>query len=140
MRRLALALLASIALVGTAAAADMPVKAPVYKAPVMAPVYNWSGLYAGLNAGYSWGRQSNDLVAAATGARLFSNSDHLNGFIGGGQLGYNWQINQWVLGLEGDFQGSGQKGDGTFLIPPAVGAAPIPGLTAAYTDKLEWFG
>ena len=142
MRRLVLALLASIAVVGTAAAADMPVKAPVYKAPVVAPPYNWTGFYVGLNAGGSWGRQENDLVTVPGGVTLLSNSDNLDGFIGGGQIGYNWQINQFVLGVEADFQGSGQKADGSFLIPfiPAIVAPAVPGLTANYTDKLEWFG
>jgi outer membrane immunogenic protein len=67
---------------------------------------------------------------------------HPNGIIGGGQVGYNWQVNQWVLGLEADIQASGQSGDGLLLIPgggPAIlavaAATPIP-----YTDKLDWFG
>ncbi len=117
MRRFGLALLTSAALIGGAAAADMPIKAPVYKAPVVAPPYNWSGFYIGLNAGYSWGHQDNDLVVAATGATIFSNSDKLDGFIGGGQIGYNWQSDHWVFGLEADFQGSGQKADGTNVLP-----------------------
>jgi outer membrane immunogenic protein len=129
--------IAGLGFVSSASAADMPTKAPV--AP-LAVAYNWTGFYIGLNAGGSWGHQDNDLVAAATGATIFSNSDRLNGFIGGGQLGYNWQVNQWVFGLEADFQGSGQKADGTYVIPPVVGALVVPGLTAAYTDKLEWFG
>ena len=84
MKKLVIASLALAAFAAPAFAADMPVKAPVYKAPVIAPVYNWTGFYLGLNAGGSWGRQDNDLVAAATGVVGFANSDHLNGFIGGG--------------------------------------------------------
>jgi outer membrane immunogenic protein len=140
MRRLGLALLASIAFIGSAAAADMPVKAPVYKAPIIAPLYNWTGFYVGLNAGGSWGHQNNDLVTVLGGLTLFSNTDHLNGFIGGGQLGYNWQNDHWVFGLEADFQGSGQKADGTFVLPPFGQLFVAPGLTASYSDKLEWFG
>lgn len=144
MRHFSLTLLAAvstIAVTQVASAADLPVKAPVYKAPVMAPMYNWTGFYVGLNAGYSWGHQDNSLVTT-TGVTLLSNSDHLNGFIGGGQIGYNWQANQWVFGLEADFQGSGQKADGTFLIAPNPNAilAPALGLSSAYTDKLDWFG
>jgi outer membrane immunogenic protein len=139
MRRLGLALLASIALVGSAAAADMPVKAPVYKAPVIAPLYNWTGFYVGLNAGGSWGHQTNDLITVPGGVTVFSNSDHLNGFIGGGQLGYNWQKDHWVFGLEADFQGSSQKGDGSFFVPSAFLAANFP-TSISYSDKLNWFG
>jgi outer membrane immunogenic protein len=138
MHRLSLALLASIAFVGTAAAADLPVKAMT--APIVAPAYSWTGFYLGLNAGYSWGHQDNDLVVAATGVTVLSNGDHIDGFIGGGQIGYNWQFNQWVLGLEADFQGSGQDADGSFFLPAIVGAAAIPATTISYTDKLKWFG
>jgi len=142
MRGLVLALLASIAVVGTAAAADMPVKAPVYKAPVVAPPYNWTGFYVGLNAGGSWGRQENDLVTVPGGVTLLSNSDNLDGFIGGGQIGYNWQTDKWVLGIEADFQGSAQKADGSFVLGGGgfcIAACPA-GLAATYTDKLDWFG
>jgi outer membrane immunogenic protein len=140
MRRIVLALLASTAFVGAAAAADLPVKMPT-KAPAMvvAP-YNWTGFYIGLNAGGSWGRQDNDLVAVGTGVTIFSNSDNLDGFIGGGQIGYNWQVNQWVLGFEADFQGSGQKDDGSFFIPGGGVLLVIPSTTITYTDKLDWFG
>ena len=146
MRRIHCATLAAVAVIGfasVASAADLPVKAPMYtKAPVVAPLYNWTGFYIGLNAGYSWGRQDNDLVNVVTGVTEFSNSDHLNGFIGGGQIGYNWQVNQWVFGLEADFQGSGQKGDGTFFIAavPGIVVAGTPASTFNYTDKLDWFG
>jgi len=66
----------------------------------------------------------------------------MDGIIGGGQIGYNWQANQWVFGLEADFQGSGQKGDGSFFIPPVGGflALVIPSTSITYEDKLNWFG
>jgi outer membrane immunogenic protein len=141
MRRFALVLLTSGALMGSAAAADLAKKAPMYtKAPVAVPQYNWTGFYGGLNAGGSWGHQDNDLIGTASGAVIFSNSDNLDGFIGGGQIGYNWQTSQWVLGLEADFQGSTQKADGTFVIPPGGQLLVIPGSTFAYTTKLNWFG
>ena len=140
MRRLGLAFIAFVTFVGAAAAADMPVKAPIYKAPVVVPLYNWTGFYVGLNAGGSWGNQDNSLVTVPGGVTLFSNSNNLDGFIGDGQIGYNWQSDHWVIGLEADFQGSGQKDDGAFVLAPIVGAAVFPGLSASYTDKLEWFG
>ena|SRR6185437_1533573 len=132
MRRLAIALLASTALVGSAAAADIRAARPVYKAPMLAPVsvYNWTGFYIGGNVGYSWGQQDNSIDGASIGGT------NLNGIIGGGQVGYNWQINQIVFGLEADFQGSGQKGDGSFTGAPGI----IPATTFTYTDKLDWFG
>lgn len=89
MKKIAMAL-AALAMTGAAAqAADMPVKARTY-API-APVYNWTGFYAGLNLGYGWA------------------SDSLRGVVGGGQIGYNWQAGNVLFGVEADFQGSGQK-------------------------------
>jgi outer membrane immunogenic protein len=81
------------ALIATpAAAADLYGKAPAYAA---APfnAYNWNGFYVGVNLGYQWGKVTN--WAASPG-----------GVMGGGQAGYNWQFNQFVLGLEADLQGS----------------------------------
>ena len=135
----ALAAVATTALTQFAFAADLPVKAP---ARVIAPMaYNWTGFYAGLNIGGSWGRQDNALVSS-TGIVEFTNSDKIDGVIGGGQIGYNWQSNQWVFGIEADFQGSGQKGNGSFFIPAVGGnlALVIPSTSITYEEKLNWFG
>jgi outer membrane immunogenic protein len=97
--RIAAALVSAL-IVSPAFAADMPAtKAPVYAAPA-SPSYltNWNGLYAGVNLGGGWASASNTL-----------GSNTLSGIVGGGQIGYNWQIIHFVLGLEGDFQGSGQS-------------------------------
>jgi len=126
-------------------AADMPVKAPI--APPVIP-YSWTGFYVGANVGYSWGRASTDFAAtnlALLGLSGFSQSQHLNGVIGGGQLGYNWQANnQWVFGLEADFQGSGEKASDpraplSFSID--FNEAPVT-FTANQTleAKIKWFG
>ena len=57
------AAIAAFGFVGSASAADMPVKGPVYKAPMYAPtpVYNWTGFYIGLNGGVGIGRTTGDL-------------------------------------------------------------------------------
>jgi outer membrane immunogenic protein len=146
MRHWSLAVIAVISSVGfiqLAPAADLPVKAA--PRPVVAPPYNWTGFYAGLNLGGSWGHQDASLVDTTTGATVATGSNKLDGVIGGGQIGYNWQVNQWVFGLEADFQGSGQKADGvfatTFVVPGFFAAAPpTVTVTNSYTDKLEWFG
>lgn len=78
-----------------AMAADLPLKAPPAPAPV--PLFSWSGFYIGANIGGAW---SNSTVTdVATGATF--NTDN-NGFIGGGQVGFNYQINNFVFGVEGD--------------------------------------
>lgn len=95
---LAACAVAATAISVSASAADL--KAPVYKAPVVAPVFDWSGLYVGLNGGYGWGR--NYQAEAVTGA-IAATTD-LGGGVIGGQLGYNVQLgNNVVLGVEATF-------------------------------------
>jgi outer membrane immunogenic protein len=129
MRRFLLAGAVLAALPASAAmAADMRVKAPVLKAPPPVAVFSWTGFYVGANIGYSWGRSRNDWNAAApffdgstvcgpAGDALCisgSDSNKLRGAIGGLQAGYNWQAGNYVVGLETDFQLSGQRGSQHF--------------------------
>lgn len=94
---------ASVLLTGTAFAADMPIKGPRY----VNPTYNWTGFYAGLNAGYAWVDGSGTItMGGASGPVSGSGS----GFFGGAQIGYNHQIRSIVLGVEADIQASAQKG------------------------------
>jgi outer membrane immunogenic protein len=128
--------------VGAASAADLP--AQFYTKAPPPVVYVWTGFYAGLNVGGSWGDQRSSLRSTATGAALLTNSLDLDGVIGGGQIGYNWQFNRWLLGLEADIQGSGQRADGAFATPAALvcglACVLVPGDSIAYQDKLDWFG
>lgn len=99
MKKTSIALLAAVsvfALSQTASAADM--SRPVYKAPPpAAPVWSWTGFYLGAHLGGAWADESASIPAFGTPGLDPS------GFIGGGQIGYNWQVNQnWVLGIEGD--------------------------------------
>jgi outer membrane immunogenic protein len=81
-----------------AVAADLPVKAPPPPPP---PMFSWTGFYIGPNIGGAWSHSS--ITDTVTGASLgFDNS----GFIGGGQVGFNYQINQFVLGAEWDIDGT----------------------------------
>ena len=80
----------------TALAADMPVKAP--KAPIAAPVYDWSGLYVGAHIGGAW---SNSTVTNGNIGTSWNTGG--TGFIGGFQGGYNFQTGNFLFGVEGDF-------------------------------------
>lgn len=124
------AVLAAIA-AGPAGAADLPVRAPVYKSPPPV-VYNWTGFYGGVNVGYSWGRHSNEWTVP--GFFTVSESQNMNGVIGGVQWGYNWQIGNWLLGTESDFQGSGQRGSTTACLDAGCVT------TGVAEHKLPWFG
>jgi outer membrane immunogenic protein len=101
----------------------------------------WTGFYVGGNVGYSWGN-SDSIVSffdSATGGLLAAPSDSfsMDGVIGGGQLGYNWQTGNWVWGLEADIQASGQDGSATLACGPACG---VPAVSQTLNQKLEWFG
>ena len=119
MRRTsAIAAVALAALSSTAFAADLPVKAPQRMMTEESAV-NWTGLYLGANVGYGW---------ASVGTALGSND--LNGIIGGGQIGYNWQTGPLVLGIEGDFQGSGESRSDS----GTIGAIPF-----TVDQNIPWF-
>jgi outer membrane immunogenic protein len=148
MKRILIGIAAVASLLATSAfAADLPVKtytkAPVY----VEPIYNWTGFYIGGNIGYSWGR-SNDTstLTNAAGTVLLTTSDKsdLNGIVGGGQIGYNWQMQSWVWGLEADIQGTDENGSRayTFTAAPILGNnffIPVP-IPFALNQKIDWFG
>jgi outer membrane immunogenic protein len=112
MRKILLSGIAFTALtIAPAMAADMPSKAPAYLPPPA--VYNWTGFYVGLNGGYSWGRTSVDYAQGAGvlgnppnpgGVFAASYNFHPDSFIGGGQIGYNFQTGNFVYGIEADIQ------------------------------------
>ena len=120
------AALATAGVVGSASAADMPVKMPVKAAPVVAP-YNWTGLYVGLQGGYAWGSSVQFFTAGAGGS---TDRFNINGWQGGGTLGYNWQIQQWVVGLETDFSGSHISGSTNSTASYGCGTACTTNVTS----------
>jgi len=129
-----LVLASAFAIVGfSAQAADLPVKAPVAPAPVYAP-YSWTGFYIGGNVGYSWAKHHIDITSTG-GTTLSSGNPDPQGAIGGGQIGYNWQTGNWVLGLEADIQAADQHGD--FNSSFTVLGVPT---SQATSEKLDWFG
>jgi outer membrane immunogenic protein len=127
MKKFLLASAALLTMVASASAADLYTKAPAH----VAPIYNWTGFYVGVNAGYAGGDTSYGLDAAALGG-LGVGKLKSNGFIGGAQIGYNWQAGQFLYGLEADIQGA----DVDSNVSLGVGA---PGGGSLGT-KLDYFG
>jgi outer membrane immunogenic protein len=143
-------------LAGPAPAADLPSRkaAPAYDPPAPA----WTGLYAGLNAGGTW---SNDNSARITTWPLISGlgllswvtlngkvaSSSANGFIGGGQIGYNWQVPvgsaAFVTGIEADMQGvaanGGQKTTDALWNPQAILCCSLWN-SRTVSSNLQWLG
>ncbi len=112
-------LLTAALLIGAAPvyAADLTPSTPAPVDDTMVP-FSWSGFYIGANAGYGFGDNSDvsstgkpgpNIANIATGARPGSVDLDRNGFVGGGQIGYNWQMGSFVYGLEADFSGTDLK-------------------------------
>ncbi|HEX2654632.1 MAG TPA: outer membrane protein [Xanthobacteraceae bacterium] len=128
---------------GSAFAADMAARMPVKAAPMIAPVSSWQGFYVGGNIGYGWGNGRASNSSLTQGAVTFLDPSTLNtdpdGVIGGGQIGYNWQMGSLVTGLEVDIQGSGIKGSNT-KAPFTAGGVPTVGSSLSFNERISWFG
>jgi outer membrane immunogenic protein len=165
MKKLFLAGAAFAALIaGRAMAADL--RAPVYAVPV-API-GWSGFYVGLNAGGTWS-STNDIAISTVPVTTFGGMPEIfithgnpaaasassvlglgrkAGFVGGGQVGYNWQLNSFVAGLETDIQGVIGRGGGSLnastgiaLVGPGSVATGTPDVTTFNAAKnLDYLG
>jgi outer membrane immunogenic protein len=112
----------ALAIAADLPAGPLPPAAPIYAPPPPAP-YNWTSIYVGANAGYGSALAS----ITATGALTGTTSETVSGFVGGGQVGANYQLGWAVIGIEGDFDGSAQS-----LTTSA------PGFTE--TDQIPWMG
>jgi outer membrane immunogenic protein len=94
--------------------------------------------------GGSWGRESHEVFDSTANIFEVGVTNHPDGVIGGGQVGYNWQFAPWfgwgtgtVLGIEADIQGSSQRSTtGVAFFEPRFGA----NFAGSVEDKLEWFG
>src|SRR5258705_3507189 len=122
----------------------------------------WTGFYAGANVGYSWGHWDSSSLSPIfpTGSGVTSTtigglagailtdfgstaSPNVKGWVGGGQLGYNWLNGSWLYGLEADIQATGQRaslngGATVFRAPLGDGIATIT-QNETNSWKLPWF-
>lgn len=104
--------LAAALLIGASSTAAMAADLPSRKvapAPYVtqAPIFTWTGLYVGLQAGYAWDRVSVDNTFAAVPLNISR-----DGFVGGAHVGYLYQAGPAVFGLEGDVEGTTIKNSG----------------------------
>jgi outer membrane immunogenic protein len=114
----------------SAQAADLPPRPPAFYKAAPPQAYNWSGFYAGLNAGYGWGRSSWSDPAAGADFGRFNTS----GGLAGGQLGYNWQTGNAVFGIETDMDWMNLKGSSA-----AAGVCATDGGGQCQTQQ-SWLG
>jgi outer membrane immunogenic protein len=150
MRKLLLAGVGFGALIMPAMAADV---APYYRAPPPLPVWGWTGFYIGANAGWigSTGNSLNNTgtdtggrglgTDLAAGAIPSSVNLRENGFMGGGQVGYNWQIGpSWLWGIEADFGGVVGAKTSTTATFLGAGRGGILPLATVYNRELDTLG
>ena len=118
----------AFATIGSASAADLPVKAPPMVAP---PVWSWTGFYVGANVGGHWGDDElttttsppNFVAGFATALDAASAATvKPQGLIGGVQAGYNWQFNSFLMGVEADANGLSGTGSRSVTFGPLGGA------------------
>jgi outer membrane immunogenic protein len=148
MKMRLLGLLAATAIttagISAASAADLPARAapPVFAA---VPVFTWTGFYVGGNLGWGWRDDDNETVvlsgpgipAGLVGTLNFDNGNDGN-FLGGGQIGYNYQIGSFVIGAEADIQGiNTDDNDAVFFPGPGMAGVFVPG---EFEDSADWFG
>ncbi len=108
-------------------AADMPTKAP-FAAPAAVPAWSWTGFYLGVHAGYGGDKFDYDFANAVVPITATVRS---SGGFGGVQGGYNWQLSNWLLGLEADIAWAD--------IENTISVSG-PGISASAGSELKWFG
>jgi outer membrane immunogenic protein len=154
LKRALLASTAVLSLGSAAFAADLPARRAPPVPFVAVPVFTWTGFYIGANAGYVFSDENrvrttgNDVVTVgnvAVGARPQELRLNPEGFSAGGQIGYNYQIGTFVVGLEADAAYTDllqtRTVRGTVLAPPAPGiASPLGGALSTFRTDTSFIG
>jgi outer membrane immunogenic protein len=132
MKSRLLGLLAATALttagISAAAAADLPSRAAPAPIIAAAPIFTWTGFYVGVNAGYGWSDDDFDAVD-------FADDEDDGGFVGGAQVGYNWQFGSFVVGAEADIQYADFGREGVFNFVDEDGD-----IFDGEFERSDWFG
>jgi outer membrane immunogenic protein len=148
VRRLSIAVIVAVSVVGFvqfASATDLLVKAPALKATAVPAFDPWMGFYIGATAGYGWGQASTSIVPNAAefgigaGDPIYGplpSGPRFDGFVGGGEIGYNFRAGNILAGLETDLSYAGLQGSSAATGVPFIGGT----FNTTIDAKLEWFG
>jgi outer membrane immunogenic protein len=127
--------LAVLGMAGTASAADMAVKAPP---PAPLPViYNWSGFYIGANGGWGQSHSCVDFFNGA-GTDFTGGCGDRSGGLFGGQIGYRWQSNQFVFGLEAQGDWADLSSSRVSLFNPTLSTNVKTDAIGLFTGQIGW--
>jgi outer membrane immunogenic protein len=136
MKKLLLGMFGVVALSGSAMAADLaarPYKAP---APIVA-IYDWTGFYIGGNGGWGQSRNCWDFVGVA-GLAVADGCRERSGGLAGGQIGYRWQANQWVFGLEAQGDWADLRNQRISIINPAFSTRTTTDGIGLFTGQIGY--
>ena len=144
MREITIAALASTALFfglsHNASAADVYARPAPYPPPppvYAPPPFSWTGFYLGGNIGAAWANR--DVTDTFVGAN-FGTGNNNGVFIGGGQVGYNWQIGYAVLGVEWDIDGAANNNNSATVFIPGAGTIQVTSNNRWITTLAARFG
>jgi outer membrane immunogenic protein len=136
---LASAAVGALILAHPSVAADVGTRVPVKAPPVVAPapVFTWTGCYVGGHVGGGWGEKTVSAPALAPGISVTGDT---SGFLGGGQVGCNFQVGgNWVIGFEGEGSAANIEGDITQTVLGITGTARAQtDWIASATGRLGW--
>jgi outer membrane immunogenic protein len=151
MKRVSLAIVSALMLAAPVAqAADMALKAPP---PPPAPVCTWCGFYIGVDGGGDWARQSGATTAfpAGFGAPAIvgagfpgigilptSHSLNTSGGLGGVHAGYNWQVTNWLVGVEADWMWLNRNASNAQTTFDTFGGPPRPDGSMLLSSTNHW--
>ena len=157
MNKLIIALALGAAAVGPAVAADFPTKAPAGIMPVAKPIYDWSGVYIGGNAGGGWSHncwtqngynvpviqyQDSPFLGISNVNSASEGCHSASGAMAGGQIGARYQVNSFVFGIEAEGDWANLKGSNTSPIFDKINTAlgPNGNITLVNTTKTDAIG
>jgi outer membrane immunogenic protein len=140
MRRKSIAAAAMVVLAGPTGALAADIPAPSPPAPLPAVSYNWTGIYIGINGGYGTGNSNwSDGAVGTTGS--FTTS----GYLIGGSIGVNYQIGEYVFGIEGDGDWTNLEGNSgstcgaiSAVVPPPDGCQTQSGWLATVRGRVGY--
>jgi len=133
MRKSLLIASAAAMLAVPAFAADLPRRTqPVASAPIIVPpAFSWTGFYLGANAGWQWTDTNQSVSYSAAEGTGPSFGGEKDGFTAGATLGYNMQFDQFVVGLEGDWNWVDVSRSGS-------GVTSIGGTAVSGSSSTDW--
>jgi outer membrane immunogenic protein len=134
MKKFVISAAVAMSLATPALAADMAVKAPP---PAPLPViYDWSGFYIGANGGWGQSHSCLDFVTAV--GTVASGCGDRSGGVAGGQIGYRWQTNQFVFGLEAQGDWANLRNTRVSLLNPTLSTTAKTDGIGLFTGQLGW--